>query len=134
MRVPRGVGFAAHNLVGDVNVVTTSWASAASAAGDVTVRMAGGWPDPLRISSLSGDVRVVLPDSVRADVEATTRTGRVRSDFAGLPVPPQRFWSRLDLRGSLGRQVAGRLGGGGPLLVLSSTAGDITIQRAAPAP
>ena len=134
VRVPRGVGFAAHNLVGDVNVVTTSWASATSAAGDVTVRMAGRWPDMLRISSLSGDVRVVLPDSVRADVQATTRTGRVRSDFAGLPVPPQRFWSRLELRGSLGRQVAGRLGGGGPLLVLSSTAGDITIQRAASAP
>jgi hypothetical protein len=76
----------------------------------------------------------VLPDSVHADVQATTRTGRVRSDFAGIPVPPQRIWARLKPHGSLGREVTGRLGGGGPLLVLSSTSGDIAILRAASSP
>lgn len=134
VRLPRGVGFAAHNLVGDVNVVTSSWASATSAAGDVTVRMTGGWRDTLRVSSLSGDVRVVLPDTAHADVVADTRTGRVRSDFGGVLVPPQRFWSRFQWRGSLGRQITGRLGSGGPPLILSSIAGDITIQRATSAP
>lgn len=134
VRLPRGVGFAAHNLVGDVNVVTSSWATASSAAGNVTVRMAGGWRDTLRVSSLSGNVRVVLPDTVHADVVADTRTGRVRSDFGGVLVPPQGFWSRFRLRGSLGRQITGRLGSGGAPLILSSLAGDITIQRAAPAP
>ncbi|HEX8245611.1 MAG TPA: M56 family metallopeptidase, partial [Longimicrobium sp.] len=140
VRVPRGVGFTAEtatgdvttgllsapvrarSAAGDVDVATTAWASAASAAGDIRVRMGrAAWSGGLGVHSASGDVTVTLPPGASVDVSARSGTGRVRSGFPQI--------SRAAVRRFVGSAAEATLGRGGRRLVVTSTSGDVRIRH-----
>jgi hypothetical protein len=147
IRVPRGVlvtmttlngGITTgplHNVVtattatGNIDVATTEFASAHSRSGDVHVSMGRtAWADTLQLSSMSGSIRVTLPDDARVDVMAETKTGTIKSDFEIGQVRPSRL-SRLKPTGSLGSSAHGVIGAPERQLALSTIAGNIQIRR-----
>ncbi len=65
-----------------------------------------------------GSIRLRMPESIRADLEAHTGDGRINLD---IPVEVMGRLSPTDIRG--------RMNGGGPLLRLRSGDGSITIER-----
>ena len=148
VRLPAGVGFtghsatgdvttgllsgpiSAHSSSGDIKVATTSYAGASSASGNVNVTMGEtSWSDTLSIGTLSGNLTVRLPPAASTEVDASSRVGKVRSDFP-LAGETLGFWRRFALRGSLGEHARGTIGRGGRFLELTSTAGSIAIKRA----
>jgi beta-lactamase regulating signal transducer with metallopeptidase domain len=119
----------ATTATGNIDITTTEFASAHSSSGDVHVAMGRtAWADTLRLSSLSGGIRVTLPDDARVDVMAETTTGTIKSDFEIGQVRPSRL-SRLKPTGSLGSSASGVLGAPDRQLVLSTIAGNIQIRR-----
>jgi hypothetical protein len=71
-------------------------------------------------------VRVSLPRSADLEIAADTGTGSIKSDFA-LGQRHDSWWSRLKPPGSLGSSIRGVIGHGGRALLMSTTAGNITI-------
>lgn len=153
VRLPRGVGFIARTLTGDissgrlsapvfasssagkVDIKTESFASASTVAGNITIRMgAATWPETLDIASNAGNIRVYLPPAAATSVHAGSSLGSVSSDF---PLSGKRpgFFSRLKPRGSFGNTLSGVLGDAGAsagarrMLDLQSVAGNISIKR-----
>jgi VWFA-related protein len=82
-------------------------------AGSVEVR---GAPVALLIQTISGEIRVDLPNNAGADIVAESRTGNVSSSFSSLAVNQT---SRPQLQGRLGR--------GGRGVRLYSQAGNVTL-------
>jgi hypothetical protein len=126
--VPRGVGLIASSATGNI---TTSRlhgpVSAYSASGRIDVSLAAAeWSGARELVSLSGDVRVSLPRSANVEIAAETRTGSIKSDFA-IGQRHDSWWSRMKPRGSLGSSIRGVVGQGDRALLLSTTAGNITI-------
>lgn len=71
-----------------------------------------------RLATCGGDITVRLPSSSRLDIEAETSAGGVNSELSVTPVGEQeRTWLR------------GKLNGGGPLLMLRTSAGSIYIKK-----
>jgi hypothetical protein len=94
--------------------------SASTASGNVEVeltRLEGA--GDLRFSSASGDVRVRLPSSVDADVEMSTASGSIDTNFP-VEVKDERYGS--------GKRARGRLGSGSRLLKISSASGDLSLK------
>jgi beta-lactamase regulating signal transducer with metallopeptidase domain len=121
----------ATTMSGDIDVVTTEFASAHSKSGDVRVSMGRTeWEGSLQLSSLSGNVRVTLPEDARAGVAAETKTGTIESDFEIGQSRPSRL-SRLKPTGSLGSSVQGVIGASERELAISTIAGSIQIRRRA---
>jgi beta-lactamase regulating signal transducer with metallopeptidase domain len=129
VRVPRGVGFAARTATGDIStgrltapvaavsssgeidVATESYAEAATASGNIDVKMgAAGWSGTLRIASSAGNIRVALPPKATATIRASSKLGRVRSEFP-LGGEQPGFLSRIKPRGSFGNTLSGVIGG-----------------------
>lgn len=73
----------------------------------------------LRASSSNGSVTVRLPESVKAHVRARTSNGSVNTNFDVQARTTSRSRSRLE----------GEIGGGGPLLDLTSSNGSIRIVK-----
>lgn len=92
-----------------------------SASGDVTVEMTRlEGTDNLVFSTASGDLHVRMPSNLDADVELSTSSGSIRTDF---PLEVRR-----DGYGP-SRSARGRLGNGSRLLRISSASGDIDLTR-----
>jgi hypothetical protein len=91
--------------------LTTSNGSVELAADDL-----GGNDVDVRTSNASVTVR--LPDSISASVRATTSNGRITNEFESS------FQGRAEKN-----HLDGRIGGGGPLLVLSTSNGAIRLLR-----
>jgi DUF4097 and DUF4098 domain-containing protein YvlB len=147
VRVPRGVNVtlasanggittgplqsvvSAASMTGDIDVTTSEFASAHTNSGAVRVVMGrAAWSGTLQLSSLAGNVSVVLPEDARTDVTARTRTGTIESDFElGQPRPSR--LSRLKPTGSLGGVAQGVIGAPERQLSLSTIAGNIEIRR-----
>lgn len=89
-------------------------ASTSSGSLDVQGQPAGEW----RLSSSSGSVTISLPSGQGFEVDASTSSGRIRTDF---PVTVTGDVDRRSLRGSAQ--------GGGPLLHVRTSSGGISIQR-----
>ncbi|HEY0024602.1 MAG TPA: M56 family metallopeptidase [Longimicrobium sp.] len=120
----------AESSAGDVDVRTTSHASAATGSGNVRLRMGSTtWADTLFVSTLSGNIRVWLPTNPQVSLAARSETGRVSSDF---PLRGHRLgrWERMRRRGSLGEHGSGGDPGSGRSLVVGSRVGNISIERA----
>ena len=79
--------------------------------------MSGG---ELDLSAVNGTLRVTLPSDAKANVQASTVSGRINNDF-GLTVARHDF---------VGRSLHGELGGGGTRVKLSNVNGRIEILRA----
>lgn len=95
--------------------------SAKSASGDVEVeitRLEGS--DNLEFTTASGNVRVRLPQNLDADVDMSTSSGSIQTDFP-IEIHEDRYGSQ--------RWARGRLGSGSRRLRLSSASGDVSLMR-----
>ena len=112
VRVARGpVGAQKINL--ELRIPARAHAAIVTGAGSVEVR---GAPAALLIQTISGEIRVELPDNAGADIVAESRTGNVSSSFSSVAVNTT---SRPQLQARLGR--------GGRGVRLYSQAGNITL-------
>ena len=105
---------------GDVHIKDVSGSVSASAvSGDVNVeinRLEGA--DDMKFSTVSGDVSLKAPSSLDADVDISSFSGSIKTDFP-IEVRSQRFGSRNTARGKLGE--------GSRRLKLSSVSGDVRL-------
>jgi DUF4097 and DUF4098 domain-containing protein YvlB len=76
---------------------------------------------PISLNSVNGGVSLTLPSDSNAELKADTVHGGISNDF-GLPVRKGKY---------VGRNLAGRLGQGGPRIRLSNVNGSININHAA---
>lgn len=107
---------------GDVHVKDVSGSVSASAvSGDVNVeiqRLEGS--DDMKFSTVSGDVSVSLPSSLDADVDMSSFSGSIKTDFP-VEVRAERFGSRNWARGKLGE--------GSRRLRISTVSGDLSLRH-----
>jgi DUF4097 and DUF4098 domain-containing protein YvlB len=76
---------------------------------------------PISLNSVNGGVSLTLPSDSNAELKADTVHGGINNDF-GLPVRKGKY---------VGRNLAGKLGQGGPRIRLSNVNGSISINHAA---
>jgi DUF4097 and DUF4098 domain-containing protein YvlB len=107
---------------GDVHIKDVSGSVSASAvSGDVSVeidRLEGS--DDMKFSTVSGDVSVMLPTNLDADVDISSFSGSIKTDFA-VEVRSERYGSRNWARGKLGE--------GSRRLKMSSVSGDLSLRH-----
>jgi DUF4097 and DUF4098 domain-containing protein YvlB len=71
-----------------------------------------------RLESVSGNMRLVLPADAAFDLDIETISGDVQTEF---PVMMAQFGEK---------QVVGTVNGGGPLLQINTSSGDVTLETA----
>jgi DUF4097 and DUF4098 domain-containing protein YvlB len=107
---------------GDVHIADVSGSVSASAvSGDVKVeitRLDGS--DDMKFNTVSGDVSVMLPNNLDADVDMSSFSGSIKTDFA-IEVRSERFGSRNSARA--------KLGDGSRRLKMSSVSGDLSLRH-----
>ena len=114
----------ATSVSGNVTVGEASGAvSAKSTSGSVKVdllRLEGANTNRLEFGSVSGDVEVKMPGSLGAEVEMTTLSGNLETDFP-ITIEKREFGP--------GRSARGRVGDGARALKLSSVSGNVSLRR-----
>lgn len=121
VRVGRAVGPADLGTSGgDIDIKSVeNTLYAATSGGDVSAGIAGGLKGDCKLSTSGGRVRVTVDKGVAFDLDASTSGGDV--DATGLTITIE--------RGGSGRsRLSGKVNGGGPLLKLRSSGGDIIVQ------
>jgi len=107
---------------GDVHITDVSGSvNASSVSGDVQVeinRLDGS--DDMKFNTVSGDVSVMLPGSLDADVDMSSFSGSIKTDFA-IEVRSERYGSRNSARA--------KLGDGSRRLKMSSVSGDLSLRH-----
>ena len=107
---------------GDVDIKDVSGTVSASAvSGDVQVeisRLDGA--DDMKFNSVSGDVVVMLPSTLDADVDMSSFSGSVKNDF-GIEVRSERYGSRNWARA--------KIGDGSRRLKMSTISGDLSLRH-----
>lgn len=102
----------ARGLTGDAEISTVN--------GELEIELAELDDDrKVELSSVNGSVRLEVPGSAGAEVEASTVHGDIRNDF-GLAV---------DRSGIVGKSLEGTFGGGGARILLSNVNGSIDIRQ-----
>ena len=99
------------NVAGSVN------ASSVSGSVDVEIDRLEG-TDSMKFSSVSGDVDVRLPSSLGADIQMSSFSGSVKSDFP-IEIKQERYGSRNSARG--------KVGDGSRSLRMSSVSGSLSL-------
>jgi hypothetical protein len=100
-------------VTGDVLVTTTEVAEATVVTGNIIASIGLlGFGDDLSFAAVTGNVSVTIPTATNADVQLSTVTGTVTSDFALNQTP-----------GGL----AGTLGSGGATLNLATVTGNVSL-------
>jgi hypothetical protein len=137
VRIPRGVQFIGRNVSGDVEatgldarvkagtvsgnvrVSTSDIASASSVSGSIRVRMGrSDWSGGLKFSSVSGDIELEFAGDLNADVEMSTVSGNIDSDWP------------LTVSSGGRRNIRGRIGSGGRELDFSTVSGNVELRKA----
>ncbi len=119
------------NVGGTVNASTASGemrvknvsgsVNAQSASGDVEVEIAQlEGSENMKFSTASGDVNVRMPSNLDADVEMSSVSGKVETDFP-LEVKEQRYGP--------GSNARGRLGNGSRRLQISTVSGNVSLKK-----
>jgi DUF4097 and DUF4098 domain-containing protein YvlB len=112
----------ASTVSGDVHIKNVSGSVSASAvSGDVKVeinRLDGS--DDMKFSTVSGDVSVMLPSSLDGDVDMSSFSGSIKTDFA-IEVRTERYGSKSSARGKLGE--------GSRRVKMSSVSGDLSLRH-----
>lgn len=107
---------------GDVRVKNVSGsATVNSVSGDVEVevdRLDGS--DDMKFTSVSGDVNVKMPSNLDADVDISSLSGSIKTDFP-IEVQSERHGPRTFARG--------RLGSGARRVNMNTVSGDLTLNR-----
>ncbi|MEJ7615816.1 MAG: DUF4097 family beta strand repeat-containing protein [Pyrinomonadaceae bacterium] len=111
----------ASSASGDVEVFNVSGAvSAQTASGDVRVEIARlEGSESMKFSTASGDVHVRMPSNLEADVEMSTVSGKVETDFP-IEVKEQRYGP--------GSNARGRIGNASRSLRMSSASGNVSLK------
>jgi DUF4097 and DUF4098 domain-containing protein YvlB len=121
IRVGRAVGPADLGTSGGdiaINSVENS-VQASTSGGDVTAGIVGALKGDCRLSTSGGRVRVTVDKTAAFDLNAATSGGNV--DAAGLTITIE--------KGGVGRsRLAGKVNGGGRLLKLRSSGGDVIVH------
>jgi len=92
---------------------------AATSGGDVRAGFAGPFKGDCKLSTSGGRVKVTVDKGVAFDLDASTSGGDV--DASGLTITIE--------KGGAGRsRLSGKVNGGGPLLKLRSSGGDVVVQ------
>ena len=92
---------------------------AATSGGDVSAGIAGALKGDCKLSTSGGRVRVTVDKGVAFDLDAATSGGDV--DATGLTIT-------IEKGGSGRSRLSGKVNGGGPLLKLRSSGGDVIVQ------
>ena len=112
----------ASTVSGDSHVTNVSGSvSASSVSGDVKVeinQLQGA--EDMKFSTVSGDVTVMLPASLDADVDLSSFSGSIKTDFA-VEVKTERYGTHTSARGKLGEGSRG--------LKMSSVSGDLSLRH-----
>lgn len=103
--------------VGEVN--GTANAKSTSGNVEVEIRQLQGAGN-MDFGSVSGDVRVKLPDNLDAEVKMSTLSGDLKTDF---PLTIE------EAKWGPGKKASGKVGGGTRSLKLSSTSGSVSLVR-----
>lgn len=128
----------AHTSGGDIVLREgTARAKLGTSGGDIQVDRAGG---PTQVSTSGGDVRATLTEPMKQDAELSTSGGDVRVQVVkGAGFELDASTSGGDVRaegltitiakGGVGKsRLAGSVNGGGPVLKLRSSGGDISVR------
>jgi hypothetical protein len=113
----------AGSVSGQVKVHDVSGSvTAKSVSGDVEVeiRRLDGTTDDMKFSSVSGDVNVQMPSEIDADVDMSSLSGGIKTDFP-IEVTKERYGPRTSARG--------KLGNGSRRLQMSSVSGSLRLRR-----
>lgn len=112
----------AKSVSGNVDVKGISGlVNASSISGNVDVEMTAiGAPGEMKFSSISGDVTVRAPKTLDADIEMSTISGSLRTDFP-IEVREPRYGP--------GRSARGRLGNGANNIRINSVSGRVSLIR-----
>lgn len=125
----------AHNTNGDVTVREARGpVSANTLNGDVTVAFGRVMATaPMAFSTLNGDIDLTLPAGAKFDIRLKSENGEIYSDFdvalerQAPKVEEERGKGRY--RVSITKELAGKVGGGGPEIFLKTFNGDIVLRR-----
>jgi DUF4097 and DUF4098 domain-containing protein YvlB len=107
---------------GDVHIKDVSGSvSATAVSGDVNVEIARlEGAEDMKFSTVSGDVTLSLPASLDADVDMSSFSGSIKTDFP-VEVRSEKFGSRNWARG--------KLGDGSRRLRISTVSGDVNMRH-----
>jgi hypothetical protein len=103
-----------HDVSGSVN------AKSVSGNVEVEIRRLDGASDDMKFSSVSGNVDVRMPSEIDADVDISSLSGGIKTDFP-LEVTKERYGPRTSARGKLGT--------GARRLQMSSVSGSLSLRR-----
>jgi hypothetical protein len=108
----------ASTVNGEVRVSTTGTLRARTVNGSITASLGKPfWSTPPELSTVNGGIRLVLPPSANASVQAETKNGKIVTDFSA--------HGRIT-----DQQLVGRIGDGGRSpLVLRTVNGTIELKR-----
>lgn len=137
IQLPKGVKVDATTVNGDVNITSTSTVAATTVSGDLIVD-AGNWPvklitvsgdvtatvhamtgDSGSITSVSGDLTLLLPSNASVTVDGNTVSGEIETGFPLTVTTPQY---------GPGHSVHGAVGAGAARLAIHTVSGDISVQ------
>ena len=106
-----------NSVSGDVFVSTSGIAEAATVSGSVEVHLGrADWSGDLSFGTVSGDVRVYVPENLNADVSFQSVTGNMESDF---PITIRRR------SGFMAGSLRGTIGEGGRDLDINTVSGNL---------
>ena len=121
VRVGRAVGQTDLNTSGgniDIKSVENTL-MASTSGGDVSAHLVGPFKGDCKLSTSGGRVRVIVDKTAAFNLDASTSGGDV--DAEGLTITIE--------RGGSGRsRLSGKVNGGGPILKLRSSGGDVVVQ------
>ncbi len=137
VQLPKGVKIDATTVNGDINVTSGSAVVATTVSGDLIVD-AGNWPvklvtvagdvtatvhavngDSGSVTSVSGDVTLLLPSNASVTVDGNTVSGDIETGFPLTVTTPQY---------GPGHSVHGAVGAGAGRLAIHTVSGDISVQ------
>lgn len=113
----------AHSVSGRVKIEEGKGAakSIRTTSGSIWVELKDvtGPVSKMLLTSVSGDVTLLLPKDISADVDAKTTSGRIRSEF------------KITVESEIEkRSLKGTIGAGGITITLKTTSGDISLEKA----
>jgi DUF4097 and DUF4098 domain-containing protein YvlB len=112
----------ANTVNGSVDVAAEGAVSAQTVNGSVHATLShSSGTEPLEFETVNGNIEVVLPSDVNADLRAETVSGEIESDFPLEPRREERFPPHT---------ARGKLGSGGRSLKLETVNGNIEVRKA----
>ena len=98
---------------------------AETAGGDITVEVVGKEPGAgSEIVTQGGDVTLILPGNFHADVQIETKVNDPGGNYIKSEFPEVTI-----VRGPDAHRATGKIGGGGPKVVVRSQSGDVTLKK-----